>query len=181
MNKKMLREKYKSIRDLMPEYIRKEKSGKIAEILLSCREYISGGNIMSFASFGSEPDTYVVNERVLADGKSLYLPVTDLKNKEMTVSRLGSLSELSKSSCGIYEPSDQTPANPDVLDLIIVPAVSFDRFGFRIGYGGGYYDKFFSKYRLRCPKIGIAFSETFSIAPFPKEPHDIPVDRVIYV
>ena len=66
----------------------------------------------------------------------------------------------------------------DTFDLIFVPAISFDKFGNRLGYGGGFYDTFLSKYP-NIPKYGIVFSEFVSNMELPSEPHDVKVNYVI--
>lgn len=63
-------------------------------------------------------------------------------------------------------------------DLILVPGVVFDRLGYRIGYGGGYYDHFLAN-QPSALKIGVGFPLQFSRSALPHEEHDIPVDYLI--
>jgi 5-formyltetrahydrofolate cyclo-ligase len=82
-------------------------------------------------------------------------------------------------SYGILEPLSTLPAlDPEAVDLILVPAVACDRQGFRIGYGGGFYDRLFSHSQWASkPKVGIVFEFAFLLQ-VPREPWDYPVQAV---
>ncbi len=81
---------------------------------------------------------------------------------------------------GLLEPKPETlrPVDPQELDLVIVPGVAFDREGFRIGFGAGYYDRFLPK--LRKDSVLISLVYDFQLMPkVPREPHDIAVHWII--
>lgn len=81
---------------------------------------------------------------------------------------------------GIEEPMSTAPKIvPNEMDLIIVPLLGFDRRGYRIGYGGGFYDKFLIQTRPDCRKIGIAFDQAFQEQPIPIDKFDVPLNAVV--
>ena len=86
-----------------------------------------------------EVDTYPIIETMLSDGKKVFVPNTNYKLKEMNFKQLLSLNRLEKDEKGLLYVNDDTEIT-DQLDLI-VPGVAFRDDGYRIGYGGGYYDK----------------------------------------
>jgi 5-formyltetrahydrofolate cyclo-ligase len=98
----------------------------------------------------------------------------------LLVSELTSFGELRDGFYGIKEPMEEyvRPTSSEQLDLIIVPAVAYDRRGYRIGYGGGYYDRFLSSLDKDIVTIGIAFDIQI-VGEVPVQPFDIPVDMVI--
>ncbi|MCX7658787.1 MAG: 5-formyltetrahydrofolate cyclo-ligase, partial [Oscillospiraceae bacterium] len=88
--------------------------------------------------------------------------------------------ELAKGCYGILEPVKELARRvpPENLDMVIVPGVAFDLKKNRIGYGGGYYDRFLKKMRFNCLKVGIAFE--FQIVPeIPASENDVPVDIIV--
>ena len=84
---------------------------------------------------------------------------------------------LKQGKYGIYEPYGQK-IKPDIIDLIIIPALMADKRGFRLGYGGGYYDKFFNTNNTSVTKV-IFIPQELVIKELPIEPHDIKVDFLI--
>ena len=69
-------------------------------------------------------------------------------------------------------------SNPDILDIVITPGIVFSKDNYRIGYGGGYYDKFFANKDVTALKIGLCFNEQI-IEEVPTNKYDIPVDYII--
>jgi len=84
----------------------------------------------------------------------------------------------SKNQLGIREPVNSSKSNPDLLEVIFVPLLAFDKQGDRVGYGGGYYDKFLGDIKNNALKIGLSLFE-----PIDKildiEDHDISLDYII--
>ncbi len=102
-----------------------------------------------------------------------------IENREVEILIYHPETLLKKSGYGILEPVGGIPINPERLDIIIVPALAFDTNGFRLGYGGGFYDKLLSSSREDCLKIGIGFSELL-VDDLPHEKHDEKLDTIIY-
>lgn len=156
------------------ESFSKEKSIAISKKVTALDEYKSANNILCYASYNSEVDTFWLMEKILTEGKSLYLPRCVTATHEMEICNVSSLDELSDGAYGIKEPTGNGVCVP--LDLVIVPMVAFDREKNRLGYGGGYYDRFLAK--TDAVRVGIAFSEQESDKLI-GEPTDIPMDIII--
>ena len=88
-----------------------------------------------------------------------------------------SLEDLVEGKFGLREPKlDATPVTEFTDALAVVPALAFDRSGHRIGYGGGYYDRYLQKHGVRS--VGVIYEEHLSDS-LPHEPHDVPVDVIV--
>jgi 5-formyltetrahydrofolate cyclo-ligase len=102
------------------------------------------------------------------DNKNFYLPKVD--GEELLVCPY--VNDLQKSHFGIYEPCSK-PVNAEILDLVIVPALMCDKNGYRLGYGGGFYDRFINKYgqnfKTLCPVPKELFVENLSVDKFDKK------------
>lgn len=102
-------------------------------------------------------------------------------NKEIKNYEISKNTIFFKTHYGIYEPKEKIPFDIDILELIIVPLVAFDINKNRIGYGGGFYDRFFelvNKNNKNCLKIGVAFEEQF-VDNIPIQKFDIPLNYII--
>lgn len=170
--KKELRKQFIGIRKDIFDNV---TSNIISERLVALDEYKKAKHIFCYASYNSEVDTFALMHRILQDGKKLYLPRCIPETREMDICNVKDLSELKTGSYGIKEPQG-TAVSPDILDIAIVPMVAFDREKTRLGYGGGYYDRFLQKTDIF--KVGIAFSkqETEKLS---KEATDIPMDIIV--
>lgn len=160
---------------------REEKNNLIFKELISNRDIEKAENIMCFVSFRNEVDTHKFIKYMLKNNKNIYIPIIDSKNKIMNISKLKSFDELEKGFYGILEPKKEFIRITDleVLDIVITPGVVFSKNNYRIGYGGGYYDKFFANKKLKAKKIGLCFSEQI-IESIPIDKYDIPVDYIIH-
>lgn len=152
-----------------------ELSARIAERVLHHPGYQAARAVMAYAGMQDEVRTDGLAREILRSGRALYLPVTG-EDRRMWPARLLELSRVRKGRFGILEPLDPTPANPLEMDLILVPGLAFDRVGNRLGYGGGYYDRFLPQ----CTglKVGLAF-EVQLMEAVPVERHDVPMDYLI--
>lgn len=179
MNKKDLREKIQlKLKDL---HSREEKNKLIFEELINNKDIKNSKNIMCFVSFKNEVDTHKFIKYMLKNNKNIYIPIIDSKNKIMNISELKSFDELEKGFYGILEPKKEfiRITNPNILDIVITPGIVFAKDNYRIGYGGGYYDKFFANKELNALKIGVCFNEQI-IEKVPYNEYDIPVDYIIH-
>ncbi|RYL91617.1 5-formyltetrahydrofolate cyclo-ligase [Sporolactobacillus sp. THM7-4] len=122
------------------------KCTRIRKFLFSEEEWLTAKTVAVTLSVGREIETRPIIKRAWAQGKQVAVPKCNPKTKQLTFYRLDSFDQLEKSFYGLMEPNpDKTcPLESSELDLIIVPGVAFDPRGYRIGYGGGYYDRFLS-------------------------------------
>ena len=107
-------------------------------------------------------------------GKQIFVPNTDYRSRNMNFKQLLDLSSIATDDKGINYVNEDTSISND-MDLLIVPGVAFQTNGFRIGYGGGYYDKFLNQHDINS----ISLIYDFQISDFDVEKHDQPVDNLI--
>lgn len=141
-------------------------------------EFNDAACILLYASKGSEVHTDGIIQSALALQKRIVLPVTKKEEKWLELYELKDTKELVAGAFGILEPPqlEERRVLPEEIDLAVVPGVSFDRRGHRIGYGMGYYDSLLKK--VRGKKIGLAYSLQI-VEHVPNEPHDVAVDMII--
>lgn len=142
--------------------------------LINNTEYKNAKRIGIVLSMTHEVDTYPIIETMLSDGKKVFVPNTNYKLKEMNFKQLLSLNRLEKDEKGLLYVNDDTEIT-DQLDLIVVPGVAFRDDGYRIGYGGGYYDRFLSDSNANT----ISLIYDLQLTPFEIESHDQPVEKLI--
>jgi 5-formyltetrahydrofolate cyclo-ligase len=144
---------------------RAEKSKLILKMLVGTDEYRNAENILTYVSTGSEVETIEFIKLCLADGKNTFVP--KVYGSEMKFIRINSLDELAEGYYGILEPKQDEPVWDDkgysgeestttAKTLCIMPGLAFDNHFNRIGYGGGFYDKFLQKH-LNIFRIAICF------------------------
>ena len=114
---------------------------------------------MIFLSFGSEVQTDGIIRWGRENGKRIVVPRCCPEGRRLTPCLIEEFAELETGSYGIREPKAELarPVPAGEIDAVLIPAVAFDRRGYRIGYGGGYYDRFLPKVP-RSLRIGVAFS-----------------------
>lgn len=131
-----------------------------------------------FLSFGSEINTDFIIEWLWQQNKQVLVPLCRPETREMAMFPITAFSDLEPGYFGIREPKTnlRPPVAKEMIDLVAVPAVAFDRRGYRIGYGGGYYDRFLAG--LNIPRIGLAFSCQI-IPEAPVDTYDLAVRGIV--
>lgn len=175
--KTALRKTALAARNALPAEQRTAKSRRMAAHLLQNQAYKQTGRIFSYVSMGSEAETREILEQAWRDGKTVAVPKTG-KNREMVFLEIDSFADLREGHFGVMEPVDGTELIPEEGDLFLVPGALFDRKKNRLGYGGGYYDTYFEKYR-GYRKIGLAFGMQISAEDLPAEETDVPLDAIV--
>lgn len=157
-----------------------EKSNAIKTRLFQLSEFIDSKVILFYVSFRNEVDTIDMISECLNSGKRVIVPVVVPGNKNLLLSELRSIDELSPGNYGILEPDKSfiRPVSEEVIEIVIVPGVAFDKNRYRLGYGGGYYDRLIKKLPENCMTAGLAF-ETQIVEEVPKEEYDMMVDMII--
>lgn len=176
--KDILRKEILKRRNEISNTERESRNFKILERLMQFNEITNAENICTYVSKSGEADTFSIIEMLISMGKAVYVPKSDIKSNIMTFYRIKSLSELSLGTFSVMEPvsTDNKYVDSSESDVCIVPALSFDKQGFRLGYGKGYYDRFLKDFQ--GIKIGICFEE-FILDKLPKFETDIAVDMII--
>lgn len=180
MTKKDLRQTMLKKRENLSWLERQEKSRQINQQLFLLPAYRSAKTILTYLSTRKEPDTLPLLQKAWQQKKQVLVPVSQTVNKSLLLSKLENLEELTKGAYGIPEPKTEfwRPTQPDSVDLCLVPGLAFNRNGYRLGYGGGYFDRFLPNLRPDCLKVALAYD--FQILDFiPKAEHDIPIDIII--
>jgi 5-formyltetrahydrofolate cyclo-ligase len=178
-DKQEIRKKILKLRnDMTPGEIA-VKSGLIIRLLTELRDLREASTLMVFLSFGSEILTDDLLRWGWEAGKRMVITLCRPEDRGVTPCLLGSFAELEIGHYGIREPKAENirPVPREEIDAILVPAVAFDRRGYRVGYGGGYYDRFLPEIP-RALRIGAAFSCQI-VAEIPAGPHDVPVDWIV--
>ena len=182
-NKSDQRRYLKKLRGSIPCGLRKKKSADISRRLLNSDEYRSANTIMIYMSFGTEVETDTVFDTILRDKKRLVVPLCNTENRTMKGCYIPGKSCLETGNYGIYEPKRTLVLSGEIctadkrdIDLIIVPGLGFDKDGYRIGYGMGYYDRYLDGFDGRT--VGLCFKECMLEHIFSDE-FDKKIDRII--
>ncbi|GAF65910.1 5-formyltetrahydrofolate cyclo-ligase [Bacillus sp. TS-2] len=176
--KKWIREQIKSKLSLLESEKRTSYNQGILQQLQQLDEWKSANTIATPLSFRDEVDTYELVAKAWEQNKTIAIPKTDFSTKEMSFHVITSIKELEYTKFGLLEPrSEEYRVIPSEIDLMIVPGLAFSKEnGTRLGYGGGFYDRYLNDYT--GPKISLAFP--FQVIPtVPSEKHDVKVDKII--
>lgn len=149
--KEELRYKFKIKRKYFQHSIREVADGAIADAFLTA--YGQFDSFFIYNSFGSEADTKIIIDRLICAGKRVFLPRVEGKDM-VAVQYFGKENELIKNGYGIYEPQGQ--AYDGEIDVCAAPLLAVNSKGFRLGYGGGYYDRYFSTHK-KVIKVGLGY------------------------
>ena len=176
-SKTVLRTSVRQKKQLLSQEEIRTRSQQLCRMVLGTEAYRKAHTIFGYLPFNQEVDLTHLLLHALSDGKQIALP--KCYGKEMRFILISDLSRIQYTSFGVPEPVDDDPVADDPSGLVIVPGLVFDRLGYRIGYGGGYYDRFLSV-ESDHPTIGLCydFQLTDRLEP---EPHDIPVDTVFSI
>ena len=160
----------------MPEDARRAEDDTLFSAFLSLPEVEQAHTLLLFCGMDAEPDTSRLFAPLLARGKRIVLPRM-LPGRQMEVRQFYPDHPLAMHPFGILEPDECSPLiAPEDIDLVLVPALCYDKKGFRLGMGGGYYDRWLTRYS--GPAMGLCREGLLQNA-LPFEPHDRPVDVVI--
>ena len=144
--------------------------------LMALSAYQKASCVLSYVSFGTEADTLRILDRVLADGKALYVPKCVPNTNRMVFYLISALRDLSPGAYGILEPKETEAYQDEANALCLVPGLAFSADGARLGYGKGYYDTFFARHPVL--KLGLCYD--FQLVPqVPTQPHDVRMDGIL--
>ncbi len=179
LDKQSIREEMLKARSALDPADRTTKSAEMARRLFAAPEFVDSTDILFYLSTETEAQTDEMIRRSIALGKNVYAPLTDKQTGELKISRIPGLDiPFVRGAFGIREPAESVVdiCSPSVLDLIVVPGVAFGVDGGRIGYGGGYYDRFLERHKAQ--RVAIAFDfQVLEIVP--QNPRDSRVNKII--
>lgn len=173
-----LRQKYRSLRQSMPQEIKNQRDEAIADQVRRLWQYNSNSILLIYVSTPIEVDTFCIIRLALEDGKRVAVPRCVPDSRQMDFYYIQSIEELAPGMFGVLEPE----ANPERLyderdgGLCIVPAFSYDWQGYRLGYGKGYYDRFLSRFEGNI--VGICYSDCVQRT-LPHGRYDRPVELLV--
>ena len=187
MDKKQLRKKILARRDALLLSERKEKSKTIASAIIGLEEFKKSNKVLLYASIKSEVETEEIFYEAKRLNKDIYYP--RVMGKEMEFYRVDKMTEFDVSKYGISEPKPEStvvlePRDEDVI-FVLMPGAVFDEVGNRIGYGGGYYDKYMEwlSNRVECgsvSKVAIIYEcQLVETGLIEKEIHDVQADCIV--
>jgi 5-formyltetrahydrofolate cyclo-ligase len=174
--KRAFRATVRGLRDGLASDDRTRRSDAVAERLLGLAEVRVARTVMAFSSFGSEVQTAGILERLTASGQRIVLPRVADREIEGVEYRPGDPMRIA--AFGALEPLGQRIVPPNEIDVVVTPGLAFDRAGYRVGYGSGFYDRFFLRTRSDVVKVGVAFTLQV-VSEVPHGWADVPVDLIV--
>lgn len=176
MDKKQLRRMIRERKRAMTEAEIQSRSEALAQLLYASEAYRNAKTIYGYLTYNQEVRTVPMLEQALRDGKRVAVP--KVFGDEMKFLYLQDLTQVAKGYAGIPEPIADEPVAEDKTALVLMPGLAFDPKGHRIGYGGGFYDKFLAA-EPDHPTLALCYE--FQLLPkLETEEHDIPVDVVLW-
>lgn len=176
MNKQELRRAIRERKRAMTEEEIVERSNALAEKFYNTPAYQAASTIYGYLPYNQEVRTVPMLQRALDEGKRVAVP--KVYGEEMRFIYLEDLTQVSKGYAGIPEPIADAPVADDKRALVLMPGLAFDPQGHRIGYGGGFYDKFLAK-EPHHPTLALCYEFQMQ-AHLDTEEFDIPVDTVLW-
>lgn len=176
MDKKELRKQIREQKRAMTPQQIESASQKLVALFLATEQYRQAKTIYGYLPYNQEVRTVPILEQALADGKKVAVP--KIYGDEMRFIYLADLSQVEKGYSGIPEPIEDGPLGDDPTALVLMPGMAFDKEGHRIGYGGGYYDKFLA-HEPDHPTVALCYDFQI-VKELPTEEFDIPVDLVLW-
>ncbi len=176
MDKNILRKQIKEQKRAMTEQQILAASQKLGQLFADSEAYKAAKTIYGYLPYNQEVRTVPMLQRALEDGKKVAVP--KCYGDEMRFIYIEDLSQVEKGYCGIPEPIADEPIAHDKRALVLMPGLAFDREGHRIGYGGGFYDKFLAQ-EPEHPTLALCY-EFQMVEHLETEEFDIPVDTVLW-
>lgn len=176
MNKQELRRAIRERKRAMTEEEIVKRSNALAEKFYNSPAYQAASTIYGYLPYNQEVRTVPMLQRALDDGKRVAVP--KVYGEEMRFIYLEDLTQVSRGYAGIPEPIADAPVAEDKQALVLMPGLAFDPQGHRIGYGGGFYDKFLAK-EPHHPTLALCYEFQMQ-AHLDTEEFDIPVDTVLW-
>ncbi len=176
MDKKALRKTIREQKQAMTPQQIAEKSEKLKALFLETPQYQQAKTLYGYLPYNQEVRTVPILQQALADGKQVAVP--KVYGDKMKFILLTDLDRVAEGYAGIPEPVEDTPVAKDPTALVLMPGLAFDQEGHRIGYGGGFYDKFLSC-EPNHPTVALCYDFQV-LEKLETEAFDVPVDLVLW-
>jgi 5-formyltetrahydrofolate cyclo-ligase len=178
--KRAMRKKMQAALEAMPPAVAAAKSRQACQAVLALEEFRSARTVMIYVPIPGEVDAAPLAQAAWQDGKTLLVPqVFWLKWRMIpVVCRSLDDEDLTPPHFGIRHPRHSQPWPLEEIDLVIAPALAFDRRGHRLGRGGGFYDRFLASPQLRAIDCGLGFAEQM-VDELPIGGEDHPLDILV--
>ena len=160
---------------------KKEKVEALKTKLFSLTEFKKAKCVMFYVSKHYEVDTHEMIDESIVMGKKVVVPITLREEKNLRLSELRDREkELIKGHYGIHQPGEKhiKPVPLEGVDLMVVPGIAFDKYGHRLGHGGGYFDRFLHKAPPALFTVGLAFDFQM-VDELPRYDTDIPLHKIL--
>lgn len=178
--KNALREKYRAMRREMPDDERLRRDNAIAEAAAAMVSFRFAEYVLLYAPTGEEIDVFPIARKAMELGKKVLFPRCCKEDHTMNYHVVTSLDELSPDSYGIPEPPKDAPVYDPARDtgsaICFVPGLVYDREGYRLGYGKGFYDRYLSAFS-GCT-IGVVYSD-YILKTVPRGRYDVKVNILL--
>jgi len=174
--KQALRNQMRMVRGALPESACEARSAEIRKRLFGVAELERAATVLAFASIRNEVRTRPIIEAAWSTGKRVALP--RVHGDELRLHLIDSQTPLGPGAFSVPEPAvDAAAIEPGEIDFALIPALALDPRGYRIGYGGGYYDRLIPRLSNACT-CAVAYDFQL-ISEVPELPYDVSVDLVI--
>ena len=174
-----VRKRMREILSAMPPEAVARKSRLACQAVAALEEFRSAEAIMTYLPIAGELNATAIALAAWRLAKTVLVPKVNWRRRCMLAVEIDSLDDgLLAGRHGIPEPVRDAPWPADRIDLVIVPALAYDRTGARLGRGGGFYDRFLAQAELRAVACGLAFDEQV-LAELPLQPHDRRVHMLV--
>jgi 5-formyltetrahydrofolate cyclo-ligase len=179
MSKNEVRTAMKDFLGTLSDSDRHTRSLAACSQLITTKEFRSAQVVMIFLSMVKEIETSTLAIKAWAEGKNVVVPRVDWGSKKMEPIEIQSLDVgFQTTGPGLREPISGKAVPLGMIEMVVIPGLAFDRRGYRVGRGRGFYDRFLSQQDFAGVRCGLCFHEQL-MPPLPNEEHDVPMDLVV--
>lgn len=177
--KNELRERYREMRLSLDQKLKASMDQRICESFISSATYRYASVLLLYAPKADEVNVYPIAERAIADGKKVAFPRCFDDTHDMDFHFVDDIAQLERGSYGLMEPPKSFPVyDRDAPEpaACVIPALVYDKKGYRLGYGKGYYDRYLG--RFAGSKVGFVYN-SFIVDALPRGRYDLSVDFIV--
>lgn len=177
--KRKIRQEIRQRLAQMDDTVRYARSLAACKRLTTLGEFLQADVVMLYLSLPDEVQTATIALAAWQMGKTVAAPKISSEHLRILPVEVTSLdTNMTPNRFGVNEPAEAEPVPLEMIDLIVVPALAFDRHGHRLGRGAGFYDRFLSQPECRACTCGLCFHEQV-VDQLPNEPHDRQVNMLV--